>query len=262
MKAGTTVLIVDDERNFCTALMRELRGLGYDGLAAGSVQEAQAAVTGEPPCLIILGTVMPRGDTYRFHLWLKQNPRFQGIPHVIVDAPPEKRLSRGWRKEEGMRLEAEEYFGRPIKPAALAFAVQKILDVQERKFRILVADDHAMVREGIRALLNLQRDIQIVGEAMDGEDAVAKARELLPDIILMDIIMPGMNGIEAARRISREGLENTRILMLSQYDDEENIMASRKAGAVGFVSKKSVSSCLLEAIRDTGQSGQPRQYFC
>ena len=113
---------------------------------------------------------------------------------------------------------------------------------------MLVADDHEVVREGIRALLGLQKDMQLVGEAIDGRDAVEKTLHLLPDIVLMDIIMPNMNGLEATRLICKE-CKKVRVFILTQYDDEENVLASKKVGAFGFVSKRSASSELLSAIR-------------
>jgi len=260
MERKNTILLADDETGFCVDLQEELNKMGYDVITVSSMEQAQEAIKAKKTCLVILGTIMPRGDSFRLHKWLKQNRLFENIPHVVVDAPPEKRVTCGWRRDEGMRLDAEDYYSRPIKTTALALAINKILDVETQKLKVLVADDHAMVREGLRALLNLQRDIQIIGEATDGEDAVEKALHLSPDIILMDIVMPRMNGIEAARNILERCRKNIRILMLSQYDDEENILGSKKAGAVGFVSKKSVSSSLLEAIRDIGLQGCPKQY--
>ena len=116
------------------------------------------------------------------------------------------------------------------------------------KSRIIIVDDHEVVREGIRALLGLQKDMQLVGEAIDGRDAVEKTLHLLPDIVLMDIIMPNMNGLEATKQICKE-CKKVRVFMLTQYDDEENVRASKQVGASGFISKKSASSQLLAAIR-------------
>ena len=126
--------------------------------------------------------------------------------------------------------------------------LEKMLDKSTRRIKVLVADDHAIVREGIRALLGVQKDMQVVGEAVDGNDALEKTRQLMPDVVLMDIVMPGMNGLEATKRISRE-FDQTKVLMLSQYDDEENVLASTQVGARGFIPKKSASTQLLSAIR-------------
>ena len=115
------------------------------------------------------------------------------------------------------------------------------------KIRVLIADDHALMREGIRALLALHDDIEVVGEAADGREAVDKAHELEPDVVLMDIAMPIMDGLEASRRILKER-PDTRILVLSQHVDREYVLSSIKAGATGFVSKKAVASELVAAI--------------
>jgi DNA-binding NarL/FixJ family response regulator len=114
--------------------------------------------------------------------------------------------------------------------------------------RVLVVDDHHIVREGICALVGLQKDMQVVGEAVDGEEALQKVRQLSPDIVLMDIMMPRMSGLEAAKRIGAEGA-HTKVLMLTQYDEDENVLASREAGAWGFVAKKSAGPDLLDGIR-------------
>ncbi len=134
------------------------------------------------------------------------------------------------------------------KLTVLVSFIEKMLDEATRKIRVLVADDHAVVREGICALVNLQKDMLIVGEAVNGEDAIEKTDALLPNVVLMDIAMPVLNGIEAMRRIT-ERCKDVKVLVLSQYDDEGNIAASREAGAFDFIPKKSVSSQLLEAIR-------------
>ena len=118
--------------------------------------------------------------------------------------------------------------------------------------KVLVVDDHAMVREGIRAVLALQPDMQDVGDAVNGTEALEKTVELHPDVVLMDIRMPGMNGFEATREICRECPE-VKVLMLTQYDEQDNIQASRQVGASGFISKKAVSSLLLTGIRSVNQ---------
>ncbi|GAI51169.1 unnamed protein product, partial [marine sediment metagenome] len=124
--------------------------------------------------------------------------------------------------DEGLRLEAEDYYHKPIKPAVLILQIEKLLDKVTQKIRVLVADDHTVMREGIHALLSLQRDMQVVGEAVDGREAVEKAHRLLPDVVIMDIVMSGMNGLEATRQIC-EGSKQIKVLMLTQYDNEENI---------------------------------------
>lgn len=115
------------------------------------------------------------------------------------------------------------------------------------KIRVLIADDHAIMREGIRALLALHDDIEVAGEASDGRDTIAKVAELTPDVVLMDIAMPLMDGLEATRRIRKQS-PSTKILILTQHDDKQHVLSSVKAGAVGCISKKAVAAELISAI--------------
>jgi DNA-binding NarL/FixJ family response regulator len=116
------------------------------------------------------------------------------------------------------------------------------------KIRVLLVDDHAILRDGIHALLALQDDIEVVGEAADGREAIEKARQLAPDIVLMDIVMPLMDGLEACRRICKEN-PKIRVIVLTQYDNKEYVSSSVKAGAAGCISKRAVASELVSAIR-------------
>ncbi len=122
------------------------------------------------------------------------------------------------------------------------------------KIRVLIADDHAILREGVRALLELTDDIEVVGDAADGSAAIEQARALEPDVILMDIAMPGLGGIEAAIEIRKLGLRS-RVLVLSQYEDREYVRRLLKAGVAGYVLKKSAGSQLAEAIRAVQRGG-------
>jgi len=248
MEKRAKILVVDDEAEFTADLQATLEAKTYQVVAAGNKGQAQEIVRHEKPDLIILGTILPRGDAFLLHQWLKQSPNFSDLPLIVIDVPPEKQLIRGWRIHEGLRLEAEDYFRKPIKPAALMPQIEKLLDKVTRRIKVLVVDDHTVVREGIHALLSLQRDMQVVGEAVDGREALEKTRQLLPDVVLMDIVMPGMNGLEATQQICNE-CKQVKVLMLSQYDDKENVVASDQAGAFGFIPKKSASSELLAGIR-------------
>lgn len=242
------ILVVDDDSEFVAEVVKGLEGSGYSALHARSLSQAQEMVRSHRPGLVIIGTIEPRGAAFQFHQWLKHSPSFSDIPLVVVDAPPEQRLTRGWRWEEGMQLEAEDYFQKPVEVGMMMVTVRKALDRATRKIKVLIVDDHVVVREGIRILLGLQPDIQVVGEAVDGSEAIEKARELMPDIVLMDIAMPGMDGLEATRALTEKGVP-ARVLMLTQYADEANVRASEKVGAFGFIPKKSASSMLLAAIR-------------
>jgi two-component system response regulator NreC len=116
------------------------------------------------------------------------------------------------------------------------------------RIRILLADDHTVVRDGLRALVEKQPDMTVVGEAGDGRDTVRLAEEQTPDVIIMDIAMPNMNGIEATRRIVTSN-PHTAVLILSMHQDESYVLRSLKAGAKGYLLKDSVRSDVLEAIR-------------
>lgn len=114
--------------------------------------------------------------------------------------------------------------------------------------RILLADDHTVVRDGLRALVEKQPDMAVVGEAADGRDTIRLAEEQAPDVIIMDIAMPNMNGIEATRRITTSN-PRTAVLILSMHQDESYVLRSLKAGAKGYLLKESVRSDIIEAIR-------------
>ena len=117
-----------------------------------------------------------------------------------------------------------------------------------QEIRVLIVDDHAILREGIRALLSLYPDIEVVGEAEDGLQAISMTRQLAPDIVLMDIAMPGLGGLEATVEIRKQS-PDSRVVILTQHDDTEYIFPILKAGASGYVLKKAVGTELVAAIR-------------
>jgi two-component system response regulator NreC len=117
-----------------------------------------------------------------------------------------------------------------------------------QKIRVLVTDDHTIVRDGICALLALAADIEVVGEAANGKEALEKVKELSPDVVLMDVAMPIMGGLEATRRICR-GFPRAKVLALTQHDDKEYVFPAIEAGACGFITKTAASSELTWGIR-------------
>ncbi|OGO03126.1 MAG: hypothetical protein A2Y72_02245 [Chloroflexi bacterium RBG_13_53_26] len=117
-----------------------------------------------------------------------------------------------------------------------------------QKIRILVVDDHTIVRDGICALLSLAADMEVVGEAANGQEAMEKVKELAPDVVIMDIAMPLLGGMETTRRI-RKQFPGTRVLALTQYADKEYVFPVIEAGAHGFISKTAASSELVVGIR-------------
>ena len=117
--------------------------------------------------------------------------------------------------------------------------------------RVLIADDHLLFRDGLRALLKAAPDTELVGEATTGEEAVALAAELQPDVVLMDIQMPGGNGIEATRRIVHDS-PHVRVLMVTMYEDDNSVFMAMRAGARGYLLKGAKYDEVLRAIRAVG----------
>jgi DNA-binding NarL/FixJ family response regulator len=119
----------------------------------------------------------------------------------------------------------------------------------QKRITVLLADDHTVVRQGLRALLVVEGDIEIVGEADTGRQAVQLAKKLMPDVIVMDIAMPLLNGLEATRQITKQ-VPASRVLILSSYSDDEYVQQLTEAGAAGYLVKQTAANDLLKAIRE------------
>ncbi|MBN2186128.1 MAG: response regulator [Dehalococcoidia bacterium] len=258
METTKKILIVDDEPDFLLALQRTLEAKLYQVATASNRAEVQESIKTIDPDVIILGTMTPRGEAFSLHQWLRQHPKTKDLPVLVIDAAPEKQLIKGWRRDEAMVMEAEDYIAKPIEPASMAVRTQAVLERAAKRIKVLIVDDHSVVRDGIRAVLTLQKDIEVVGEAVNGKDAVEKVRQLLPDVVIMDIVMPEMDGLEATKRIYKE-YPQTKVLMLSQYDDEENILAAEQLGAYGFIPKRAASSQLINGIKAIYYMGEHLQ---
>jgi NarL family two-component system response regulator LiaR len=124
-----------------------------------------------------------------------------------------------------------------------------------RPIQVLIADDHAIVREGLRWLIQTEKDMELVGEAADGEEAVRQALALRPDVILLDLVMPRKDGIEAIQEI-KDQEPDARILVLTSFVDDEKVFSAIKAGALGYLLKDTSPGELVQAIRDVHR-GQP-----
>lgn len=120
--------------------------------------------------------------------------------------------------------------------------------------KILIADDHALFREGIKAVLSAYSDLQVVGEAADGQEAIEEAKRLQPDIVLMDIAMPGLGGLEATLELKKL-FPKLKILVLTQYDNREYLYRFLKAGVSGYVLKRAAGTELVNAIRAVHRGG-------
>lgn len=123
-----------------------------------------------------------------------------------------------------------------------------------KPIRVLLVDDHAIVREGIQSLLARRKDIEIVGQAVDGKQGVDAVAQLNPDVVLMDITMPVMNGLDATREIHQR-FPATRVLVLTQHENKEYVIPLLQAGAVGYISKRARANELVSAIRAVHTNG-------
>ena len=126
-----------------------------------------------------------------------------------------------------------------------------------KRIAVLLVDDHTVVRQGLRALLESEGDLKVVGEAENGRQAVRLAKKLLPDVVVMDVAMPVLNGIEATRQIAKD-LPSTKVLGLTSYGDDEYVTQLMQAGASGFLIKQTAADDLLKAIR---QVKEGKKYF-
>jgi DNA-binding NarL/FixJ family response regulator len=121
-----------------------------------------------------------------------------------------------------------------------------------RRITVFLSDDHAVFREGLRLLLEATGEIDVIGEAGNGRETVWKTKRLRPDVVLMDIAMPLLNGVEATRKIKKE-VPATKVLILSTYSDDQHVQQAMESGAVGYLMKETASNDLLQAIREAGK---------
>ena len=128
-------------------------------------------------------------------------------------------------------------------------------NISSNSIRILVVDDHAVVREGLRSFIQIKPDMEVVGEAADGIEAVQKTQTLEPDVILLDIVMPRLDGVGTIEQLNREG-SSARILVITSFAEDEQIFPAIKAGALGYILKDSKPQELIQAIRDVYR-GEP-----
>lgn len=133
-----------------------------------------------------------------------------------------------------------------IPPSALAN-----LRTETERLRVLIADDHTLFRDGLRALLSTAQDTELVGEATTGQEAIALAASLQPDLIIMDIQMPAINGIQATREILRAS-PHIRVLIVTMFDDDPSVFAAMRAGARGYILKGANQAETLRAVRAVG----------
>jgi DNA-binding NarL/FixJ family response regulator len=249
MEEAKKIMVVDDEDVFLLSFQKTLEARGFKVITATTKREAEEKMRKDMPDFVILGTIMPRGDAFQLHRFIREHPRLKDVPLIIVDAPFEKRLTEGWSMDEGVQMDADDYVTKPIEPSALIPRILALVERAQRRIKVLIVDDHAVVRDGIKVVIKLQKDMEVVGEAENGREAVEKTLKLMPDVVVMDIVMPVMNGLEATKQIMKERPE-TKVIMLTQYDDEENILMAQEVGAFGFIPKRSASDKLIGGIRE------------
>lgn len=124
--------------------------------------------------------------------------------------------------------------------------------MSEEKIQVVLADDHAVLRAGLRALLNVEPDMEVVGEAANGQEAIERVAELAPDVIVMDLTMPGLSGLDAIAQIASQHLD-TKVVVLTMHAEEQYIVQVIQCGAAGYVLKSAADTDLIDAIRQVVQ---------
>jgi DNA-binding NarL/FixJ family response regulator len=245
------VLIIDDEPAFVESCRRTMEAKAYRVFTTSDREHAME-IMGSEPDVIVLGTLAPAGQTFAMYKWLEQHPRYKDIPILVIDARQGEQNIRGLRTFENVQVDGDEYLSKPIEPVSLVPRIRSLLDAKTKTIKILVVDDHTMIRTGISAVIALQKDMEVISEAVNGQDAVDKVMRFSPHVALVDIFMPVMSGIEATKLISAKYPE-TKVLILTQYDEEENMIVAKQSGAFGFIPKKAASSDLIRGIRYVSQ---------
>src|SRR5829696_3471719 len=172
--------------------------------------------------------------------------------------------ARGWPcsaatwKSAASQAKAPKWWRRyrPYSPTVREAREMGNRDTHTEPARVLIADDHALVREGLRTVLSSGDDIRVVAEANDGKEALSVCRELLPDLILMDVRMPVMDGLEATRRIKEE-MPHVGVVMVTMHENPDYLFEAIKAGAAGYVLKDASGEKLLGAVRRTLEGESP-----
>jgi len=235
------------------------------------------------PCLILLDLKLPRVMGLDVLKWIRDRPELTAIVIVLTSSRQDEDIHAAYRLGanaylvKSPELKVRQETGRAIKTfwlthntppplstvertQAIPFALPRAHEsgrpnaksVSSEAITVLLADDHPFVRSGLRVLIGTAPDLKVIGEAEDGRQAVREALRLQPDVVIMDVAMPLLNGVDAARQIMREA-PRVKVLILSSHDDEQRIEAALDAGVAGYLIKSTGSTDLLNAIRATHQ---------
>jgi DNA-binding NarL/FixJ family response regulator len=206
---------------------------------------------------MITGRMPFEGESLFEMIWAIKNQPLPVIENLRKDIPPSlaNLVRRMLRKDNPARIESMRQVGVELE------AIQKELraragrqDIQERAtlIRVLIADDHAVVRQGLRMFIDLQDDMEVVGEGTDGVEAVELAEKYHPDIALLDLVMPRMDGVEATARI-KEICPDTRVMILTSFGEDDKVFPALRAGAQGYLLKDIQPNELVKAVREAYQ---------
>lgn len=157
IRSAPKVLIIDDEPNFASALRIALEAKSYQVTIVSHRREAEERINTEEPDAIVLGTMSPRGEAFSLYRWLREIPELRELPVLVIDCQVDKLLIKGWRTDERLMLGSEDYLERPVEPKLLVRRIEKLLDRKTKRIRVLVADIHKIVREGIIAFTRYRK---------------------------------------------------------------------------------------------------------
>lgn len=259
---GSLVLVVDDEPHLRSALTKLLKAEQYTVLTAADGETALRISRQKLPDIVLLDVAIPAPDGREICRQIRQ---FSKTTRMVYFTG----MVEGYRHQPSMQelmLEADALIAKPASARTILAELRRVLEKSRDKqgggggnaspmIRVLVVDDHQVVREGLCRILAADGDIEVVGQAQNGQEAIQQAVHLVPDVIVMDLKMPGMDGIEATREI-KEKCPSTNVLMLTLY--AEDVLAEAvEAGVSGYLLKDSSMSQITASVHEVYDGGSP-----